>query len=996
MIVTQGLANSNGVPFSYLGPAIASMIPDAGAPGTLVSIVGQNLGDSQTAVSVSFGGVDAPVISRTPTEVQVAVPSTLNLGTAAVVLQVGGQPTNVLQFDVVQPPVLTVLTPNSGITGKLVKIFGSNFGTAQADSTVFFGEVEATPTSWSETIIQVPVPPGFYGGVVTVIVGGERSNGLPFVVPFRCFTDCNAQRTSISLSPQNLSVVVGEQVDLSVADNLGETVPFPTFSLSDSTLGSVSTTGNVGTLTALSPGTLTVTATVGSLTDSTTITIYPGPALPDGTIRWQLPASLVGVAEQFIPAEPAADSDTATFVRDDTFPNSDVVIRALNENGRELWAWDTGTNVSTLFQSPIVPTPNGGFVYTTQFSITSIDAQGHPMWSYPFAQYHFEPLTVGYDGTVYALVNIGVPTTPGENNFVVTHLVALDGQTGAEKFRIPLTDAQGNRFPVISRPIMLTDGSINLAVWRETNSISQLPNTMQAIPRNNSHDPQPQQGSTTIFCPSEVLECWAPVDPSTGVQETNETDTVEEQETTLVNIQPDGSSNQFVLSQSQIECSEFGTHYVYILDDNFLLPGNHVSGTIHDSNGGAVGDSHEYEELREAWNTGTCGVGPPGPNGLDLMVIPNGSGGVLVASETNDDQNPVWIKNVPAPSVSGDGTEIHLPTLDTINNLVVGENGNAFAAGTWNFFETPRLVSFNLNSGATNWSYDSPFGTPDEPGYVDIVAAGPNNSLYATEGDFFEQTPENAFTLDASGARTDNPTSIQAVTFVTSAGIGSNIWFGQNVTQLASLGGFDLGFGPPMLLQSGVQLGVPGITAFASTLVDPILGTFPSPSPSGDETCPLTVGLDYGLPVDRTIQSNVVSKLNRLFSPDVRLVFGSGIMQLNMSIETITVDAERQLESGVFGFVTLDPQGNPTNHGIVDYGKHLQEQSLLKASDVALGRALGQTIGHELGHELFLSHNPLDEGLMAAHMDPFVPNAFTSTDKVNIRSRCIFLQPNHK
>jgi len=297
-----------------------------------------------------------------------------------------------------------------------------------------------------------------------------------------------------------------------------------------------------------------------------------------------------------------------------------------------------------------------------------------------------------------------------------------------------------------------------------------------------------------------------------------------------------------------------------------------------------------------------------------------------------------------------------------------------------------------LNSGAANWTYESPFGTPDEPGYVDIVAAGPNNSLYATEGDFFEQTPENAFTLDANGARTDNPTSSQAVTSVTSAGIGSNIWLGQNMTQVASLGGFDLGFGMPALMQSGVQLGVPGMTAYASTLVDNILVTFPFPSPSGNETCPLTVGLNYGLPVDRTIKTNVVSKLTRLFSPDVRLVFGSGVMQLNMSIETMTAQQETQLESGVFGFVFPDPKGFPTNSGIVDYGKHLDIQTRLSLSDAALGKMLGQTTGHELGHELGLCHNGLDEGLMASHANIFVNNGFTNAEKVNILNRCMSLK----
>jgi hypothetical protein len=46
---------------------------------------------------------------------------------------------------------------------------------------------------------------------------------------------------------------------------------------------------------------------------------------------------------------------------------------------------------------------------------------------------------------------------------------------------------------------------------------------------------------------------------------------------------------------------------------------------------------------------------------------------------------------------------------------VIGDNGNAFAAGSFNFFETPRLVSFNLASGIPNWTYDSPFHTADDP-----------------------------------------------------------------------------------------------------------------------------------------------------------------------------------------------------------------------------------------------------------------------------------------
>jgi len=42
------------------------------------------------------------------------------------------------------------------------------------------------------------------------------------------------------------------------------------------------------------------------------------------------------------------------------------------------------------------------------------------------------------------------------------------------------------------------------------------------------------------------------------------------------------------------------------------------------------------------------------------------------------------------------------------------------------------------------------------------------------------------------------------------------------------------------------------------------------------------------------------------------LGFGSGVMQLNMSIETMTTQQETQLESGVFGFVFPDQKGFPT------------------------------------------------------------------------------------
>ena len=83
-------------------------------------------------------------------------------------------------------PAIESLTPESGPEGTVVTIGGSNFGPSigalQGTSGVSFNGVWASPTYWSETDIQVPVPAGAPSGLVTVAAGGQASHGLAFVV----------------------------------------------------------------------------------------------------------------------------------------------------------------------------------------------------------------------------------------------------------------------------------------------------------------------------------------------------------------------------------------------------------------------------------------------------------------------------------------------------------------------------------------------------------------------------------------------------------------------------------------------------------------------------------------------------------------------------------------------------------------------------------------------------------------------------------------------
>jgi hypothetical protein len=631
-------------------------------------------------------------------------------------------------------------------------------------------------------------------------------------------------------------------------------------------------------------------------------------------------------------------------------------------------------------------------------------------------QYRFQPLTVGYDGTVYALVNFDFQGFQINGN--ASHLVALDAQRGTEKFRVPLpkgqfsvsgsdNDGSGTIPPEnISRPMVLADGSINVAVSNRISTLIFSPNTHQAIPQNNSHDPN--SSGPAIYCPSEILECWAPVDSSGTVMQKEE-DSTEGNQISLVNIQPDGSYKQYQISSSLIECDQFGSHFTYVLDDALLQPFFHVGGTIRNGNGVPVSDGHQYAQEIFSWFTGTCGLQPFGPNGFDLMVVPNGTGGLLVASETDDVQNPVWIKNIPQPSVSGAGTEIHIAALNTINNLVIGENGNAFAAGSFNFFETPRLVSFNLASGASNWTYDATFHVNDfDPGYVDIVAAGPNNSLYAVEGGFFNVEPKVAFALDPNGVRTDNPTSNQEVTFVASAGIGSNTWLGANVTQIASLNMSALPFGMPFILQSSPPIGPEGITAYASNLITPTVSTYGAPSPEGKEGRPwyfvlvwqndFTFTPDYpnrlpSLTTDITSDATVIKQAALKAMKDAYKDFWIVIVEGTPGTgdHRATVLNTQTLVAHSRSCGATNP--NQPRESQVDYIVNMQnaqdalkvvinnsqdEAAALQRIDLlqAIGRGVGVTAAHELAHHFLFNCCAMDAD---PEQDPLARGAYNAT-----------------
>jgi IPT/TIG domain-containing protein len=79
-------------------------------------------------------------------------------------------------------PSIASLSPTSGAVGAVVEITGNGFGAMQGTSTVTFNGRAATPMSWSDKSIVVPVPPGAATGKVVVTVSRKASNDVLFTV----------------------------------------------------------------------------------------------------------------------------------------------------------------------------------------------------------------------------------------------------------------------------------------------------------------------------------------------------------------------------------------------------------------------------------------------------------------------------------------------------------------------------------------------------------------------------------------------------------------------------------------------------------------------------------------------------------------------------------------------------------------------------------------------------------------------------------------------
>jgi hypothetical protein len=262
------IASSTAVPtVTGIGPATG---PTSGE--TAVTIIGTNF---TGVTSVNFGTVPATsFVVNSASSITATSPAEGAGAVNITVITSGGTSAtsnaDLYTYTASPMPVITSITPSSGLVGSSVAILGTNFGSTQGSSTVSFnGTLATTFATWTSTGIVVMVPTGATTGSVVVTVGGVASAGVAFTVTLPA-------PTISGISPS--SGAVGAPVTIEGA-NFGTMAGTVTFNGIPATIASGGWTSqyiNVTVPSGLSSGSVTVTvntATSPSQSASTTFTV---------------------------------------------------------------------------------------------------------------------------------------------------------------------------------------------------------------------------------------------------------------------------------------------------------------------------------------------------------------------------------------------------------------------------------------------------------------------------------------------------------------------------------------------------------------------------------------------------------------------------------------------------------------------------------------------------------------------------------------------------
>ncbi|MEK8033548.1 IPT/TIG domain-containing protein, partial [Ideonella sp. DXS29W] len=153
---------------------LAEFTPNSGPVGATVTLYGSGFKTKLTDNTVKFNGKVAAVKSATANVLTVKVPSGASTGKITV-SNANGSVTSATDFVVglsMPAPTITSFTPDTGKTGDVVSLTGTNFQAGATDNKIMLGQAYSSTVvdadSPSPTLLKTPVPGGVASGKIAV------------------------------------------------------------------------------------------------------------------------------------------------------------------------------------------------------------------------------------------------------------------------------------------------------------------------------------------------------------------------------------------------------------------------------------------------------------------------------------------------------------------------------------------------------------------------------------------------------------------------------------------------------------------------------------------------------------------------------------------------------------------------------------------------------------------------------------------------------------
>ncbi|MEQ8905858.1 IPT/TIG domain-containing protein [Ekhidna sp.] len=162
--------------FSGYTPSMNMLSPNSGQISDSIKIIGQHFLDPEIVTSVYFSGVEASIVSIDDSNIEVIVPSNLEVISNTVWVMVGNKASEENDFTL-NTPSISAISPDEGFDGSIITLSGSNFSWDEELNKISIQGIEAEVTHSTDSEIQFIIPDmEFFGtSIITLSIGPQET-----------------------------------------------------------------------------------------------------------------------------------------------------------------------------------------------------------------------------------------------------------------------------------------------------------------------------------------------------------------------------------------------------------------------------------------------------------------------------------------------------------------------------------------------------------------------------------------------------------------------------------------------------------------------------------------------------------------------------------------------------------------------------------------------------------------------------------------------------